>query len=145
MFYVFVAILKVIWIVAMRTTASQAQSGSLAHEVAHRAAQSFPLAAAAAIGLCVLSGLSFRFLALSRSWRIAAIVTSLLVSLSQIANSARDTLLVTPAYLDLGPQAYSALAVALGMYWGLAVAFSLCSYLLWKQFRASTFVRANRG
>jgi hypothetical protein len=137
LFYLVVAVLKVIVMVTMRTMASQTQSGSLPHHVALRAAQHFPLTAAIAVGLIVLSGLSLRFLTLSRPWRIAAIAVSLFFSLSQIANAARVTLIVTPMYLNFGPDNYGYLAAELAMPWGWALAYSLCSYLLWKQLRVS--------
>jgi hypothetical protein len=135
LFYVVVGIVKVIVIFTMRTSASQTQAGSLAHHVAVRAAQRFSLTAATAIGLFVLSGLALRFLVLSRSWRIAAIAVSLLFSLSQIANAARQTLVVVPKYVTLGPDNYGYLAVELSLFWGWAIAYSLCSYVLWKQLR----------
>lgn len=102
-------------------------------EYAHHIAKSFALAVVTAICYFALSGLSLRFLALSRSWRIVTISGSLLISLSQIAISVRDTVIVAPVYLNLGPQAYGNLAVELVVFWGRASVFSLCSYLLWKQ------------
>jgi hypothetical protein len=60
-----------------------------------------------------------------------------LASLSQIATSAHDTLIVTPTLLSLGPDSYGTLAVELGVFWGRALVFSLGSYLLWKQLRLS--------
>lgn len=137
LFYVVVAVLKVSVMVTMRMMASQTQSGSLAHYAALRAAQSFPLTVATAVGLFVLSGLSLRFLTLSRSWRIAAIAVSLFISLLEIANAARKTLIVTPTFLKLGPDSYGYLAVELAVFWGWALAYSLCSYLLWRQLLAS--------
>jgi hypothetical protein len=138
LFYLVAAALKVIVMVTMRTMASQAQSGSLAHYAALRAARSFPLTAATAVGLFALSVLALRFLVLSRSWRIAAIAVSLFISLLEIANATRKTLIVAPTYLKLGADSYGYLAVELALFWGWALAYSLCSYLLWKQLRASS-------
>ena len=134
-FYAAITVLGLVGFAAIITTGASMPSGSIMREHAQHAAKAFPLAAVTAILYLVLSGLSFRFRVLSRSWRIAAIAGSLLVSLSQIATSARDTLIVTPILLD--PADYGTLAVELGIFWGRALAFSLCTYLLWRQLRVS--------
>ena len=137
LFYLVVAALKVFAMVTMRMMALQTESGSLVHDVALRAAEAFPLNATIVVGLCVLSGLSLRFLTLPLSWRIAAIVVSLFVSLLEIATAAQSTLIVTPTFLKLGPDHYGDFAFELAVLWGWALAYSLCSYLLWRQLRAS--------
>lgn len=136
-FYAAVGILVLGWFVVMRTAFTSAPSGSTLYEYAHHAAATFLWVVVSAICYLALSGLSLRFPALSPSWRIVTIAASLLVSLSQIARSVRDTLIVTPIYLHLGPSTYGDLAVELGVFWGRALPFSLCSYLLWKRLRDS--------
>jgi len=136
-FYAAVVALVLGWFTLMRTAAPSASPGSIPYELAQRAANALPLVAVTAIFYLALSCLSLRFLALSRSWQVATIAGSLLASLSQVSISVRDTLIVTPKYLNLGLHAYGYLAVELGVFWGRASAFVLCSYLLWKQMRDS--------
>ena len=57
--------------------------------------------------------------------------------LSKVTSAAHNTLVVTPEYLSREPRTYRYLAVELGKYRGIALAYSLCSYLLWQHFRAS--------
>jgi hypothetical protein len=136
-FYAAVGVLLLLWLTTIRTLGSSAPAGSRTHEYALHPANVFPLVALTVICYFALSGLSLRFLALSRPWRIATIAGSLFASCLQIANSARETLIVTPIYLKLGPDNYGFMAVELAMFWGRALAFALCSYLLWKRLRAS--------
>jgi hypothetical protein len=71
------------------------------------------------------------------SWRIKIAAGSLLLSLSKGTSAAHNTLVVTPESLSREPRTYRYLAVELGMYRGIALAYSFCSYLLWQHFRAS--------
>lgn len=133
LFYFAVAVLGVLAIVTTRAMASRTLPGSIGQELGLRAAYGVPSAAATAMGLLLLSGLSLRFMALSHAWRIVAIVGSLYFSLLNVAISARDTFIVTP--ILLGPSDYGTLAVELSVFWGRALPFLLCTYLLWKQLK----------
>jgi hypothetical protein len=134
LFYFIVAALKVIAIVTIKMMASQASSGSLAEYSALRASQGFFLTVATAAELFVLSGLSLQLPKLSRPTRIAAVALSLLISLSQIARATRETLVLFPMY---SKGDYEYLAVAMAVSWAWPLAYSLCSYLLWKQLENS--------
>jgi hypothetical protein len=134
LFYAAVLALGLFALATINSTGASTPSGLITQEPAKHAKDAIPLAAVTAFLYLGLSVLSFRFLALSRVWRIAAIAGSLGVSLSQAATSVRDTLIVTPTLLNLGPDSYGILAVELSVFWGRALAFSLCSYVLWRQF-----------
>jgi hypothetical protein len=92
-----------------------------------------PVSAVIALGYLVLSGLSFRFLALNHSWRTVTVALSLILSIRAIVDAALATAYVVPLYLNLGRKGDAPLlTITLGLYWGPSVALSFCSYLLWK-------------
>jgi hypothetical protein len=126
-----------LWIAMVWTTASSAPSASLTHQVAERYASAIPSVAARAIGSFVLSVLSLRLLMLTRSWRMATAVGSVLFSLLIVLSAARVSAVDIPVYLAMEREDYSVLAIVLGLWWGLALVYSVCSYLLWRQLRAS--------
>ena len=128
--YALFGIACLIWIAIAPTLVS-----SLSRETSNQAPSAIPFVATWAIACFVLSGLSLCFLMLDRSWRIRAIVGSLLLSLVAIWAVARFSAEVAPVYWSLGERGL--LAIKLGTWWGIALAYSLCSFLLWKQLRAS--------
>jgi hypothetical protein len=97
--------------------------------------RAIPLMASLAIGYFALSGLSLRFLRLGLSWRIATIAVSVILSLLAIWRAARASAVDISVHLAMG-RSYSALLL-LGLWWGLALLYSVCSYLLWQQIRTS--------
>jgi hypothetical protein len=126
-----------LWIAMVWTAASSAPLASLTHQVADRCASAIPSVAARAIGSFVLSALSLRLLMLSRSWRMATTVGSVLFSLLIVLAAARVSAVDIPVYLAMEREDYPVLAIVLGLWWGLALVYSVCSYLLWRQLRAS--------
>jgi hypothetical protein len=62
---------------------------------------------------------------------------SLRLSLYKVTSAAHNTFVVTPEYLSREPRTYRYLVVELRKYWGTALAYSICSYVLWQHFRAS--------
>jgi hypothetical protein len=84
---------------------------------------------ATAILLWVLAALSLRFLALNRIWQLATFAASLLIALWNIGGAVRQTL--HPFVVSYVP-GWS----LVGAKWLLALAYSICSYSLWKH-RAS--------
>jgi len=100
-------------------------------------ASAIPSQAAKVVGSFALSVLSLRLLTLSRSWRIATALGSLLVSVLIVLAAARVSGAEIPVYFAVGPESPSDMAVALGIWWGLALVYSMCSYVVWRQARAS--------
>jgi Sec-independent protein secretion pathway component TatC len=81
--------------------------------------------------------LSLGFPRLTRPWRIVAIGVSLGASISYIVGAMQGTAATVPRYPVLEPTDYVHLAIVLALYWGFALILPLCSYLLWRQVRAS--------
>jgi hypothetical protein len=125
-----------LWIVTVRTMASFGPAASLTRHVAERSASTIPRVTALAIACIVLSGLSLRFVASNRWWQIATTAGSVLFSLLLLLAGARTSFTNVPAYLGAGG-GYSALAILLGVWWSPPLISSFCSYLLWRQLRAS--------
>lgn len=137
LFYAAVTIPVLTWFEIMRTASSSAQSSSITHEMATHAANAFPLGILAVVLYLALAVLAFRFMELRASWRIVTLAGSIVVTLLQIANSVRDSSIVIPAYMHLQPPTYGILAIELSVFWVRALAYALCSFVLWKTFQES--------
>jgi hypothetical protein len=125
-----------LWIATVWMMTSSSPPTSVMHEVAERYASAIPSVAAWATGSFVLASLSARLLTLSRSWQLATTAGSLLFTILIVQAAARVSAIDIPLYSGLG-QGYSALAILLGLWWGLALVSSSCSHVLWRQVRAS--------
>jgi hypothetical protein len=146
LFYLAVAALGTIVTGAILISAShsQYQADSPADYFTRRASERFPSLVAGAVVLIVLSFWSFRLLTLSRPWRIIAVTLSSLSSLSHIVDATRNTLIVTPKMLPLTPDNYQYLVIELAVLWAIPLAFSLCSFVLWKH-GLSAVTRSNEA
>jgi hypothetical protein len=116
----------------------------LTHHVAERAALSVPPAAVLATASFLLCGLSLRFLILTRPWQMVAVAGSILFSLMTVMAAARNSAMYAPLYLGR-EGGYPMLATALAIWWGLALVYSMCSYLVWKQLRLLTTGSSDHG
>jgi hypothetical protein len=135
LFYTALGILGFARIAAITYLASSSQPSSPAHDMAQRATSTFPLGAVFAIFHFALAGLSFRFLKLASSWRMAAIAGSIFLGLLHITRAVRGTLSVVTLYEDLGGRSSIPMAIQFAVLWGSVLAFALCAYVLWKALR----------
>ncbi len=130
----------VVWMGLMWKMAASSQSGPL-RDAAVNATQRFPLTAVMVLVYFSLAGLSFRFLAIPRPWRVVAFVASLLVGLNQLVGAARYTVFVIRSYsrLDAGLGDYAApLAIMAGTAWTPVLLLCLCTWVLWRLLRAAS-------
>lgn len=132
LFYAVYAVLGVISIVTFLMMVSRTLPGSLVHEMGLRAVDRFPWLAAGVLAFVVLSGLAFRFMALSRSWQIATIAGSLYISVREIFGAVRRTFAVNADYWKVAPDIFGPRSIELIVYWAPVLAFLLCSYVLWR-------------
>ena len=119
MFFVFAAMLVIFtW------------SGSwsrLWHDIGNDSAGSLASFSGIAVGHWVLAGLSLRYLRLGRGWRGFTLAASIFLALWNIGGAVRLTIVGTANALSFMPA-----PTVIGVKWLLALAYSACSYLLWK-------------
>lgn len=89
--------------------------------------------AAFAVLLWTLAGLSLRYLELSRTWRFATLGVSVVLTLWNIGGAVRET--IRPPEVS-----FVQVWTLIGVRWLTALAYSICSYSLWRH-RASNLER----
>jgi hypothetical protein len=135
LFYAMLGAASVFYIVAFLAIAS---SASVAQKIHAHLASAVPFVATQAIVCLLLCGLSLWFLKLGSRLRVATIAGSLFLSLNFAGSAAIHSADVAPIYLAREPPDHVHLAIDLGLYWGLTLTYSICSFLLWRQLRASS-------
>lgn len=97
-----------------------------------------PLQAAHIAIAFALSALSLRFLTLKRPWQVATAWGSLLLSALILYIAVRTTANELPNYWPIGPGGYPALAFVATLWWAPVIAYSTCSYVLWRCLQRSS-------
>src|SRR5262249_27733810 len=133
--YALFGIACLLWI-AIAWRMASATSLPLTDQAREFWASGIPSMAVRAVGSFVLSGLSARLLTLRRLWQLVAAVGSLLFAIPIVVGGLRAAAFEIQAYTDLG-KGYSYLAILLGTQLGLVLVSSLCSFVIWRQVRAS--------
>jgi hypothetical protein len=95
-------------------------------------ANSVALFGGIALGHWILAGLSLRYLALDRTWRGLTLIASLLLALWNIGAAVRLTILGAAEALEFMPT-----PTVFAGKWLFALAYAICSYLLWEHRGAS--------